>query len=220
MEYYRKVYHNKAKRIPVLPKIVNFDTVKNNINGLDQIPIGVEKNSLEIATIDCRSKPITLISSVESNAFETFIPEFMKVCRSNKELAITMIDAEKMFEKNEFKCVYYKDKFDSIFDELNIYLNKLYDIYVKNNYDDSALKDCQDLLIIINGISQFMNKTSSETQNKFDEFVKRIKELRKVNPNVDNNIFKSLDNVNLNCVVGTKKNHEYHSFLEDYDTDK
>ena len=27
----------------------------------------------------------------------------------------------------------------------------------------------------------------------------------------------ALDNINLNCVLGTKKDGEYHSFLDDYD---
>lgn len=44
-----------------------------------------------------------------------------------------------------------------------------------------------------------------------------IKELKKKNPNVDNNIFKALDNINLNCVLGTKYNKEYHSFLDEYE---
>ena len=64
------------------------------------------------------------------------------------------------------------------------------------------------------------NAAIDESASKRKEMKNLIKELRKINPNVDNNIFKSLDNVNLNCVVGTKKNHEYHSFLEDYDIDK
>ena len=51
------------------------------------------------------------------------------------------------------------------------------------------------------------------------EMKKLVKELRKVNPNVDYNIFKSLDNVNLNCVLGTKKDGVYKSFLEDYKKD-
>ena len=46
---------------------------------------------------------------------------------------------------------------------------------------------------------------------------KLIKELKKTNNNVDHNIFKALDNVNLNCVLGTKVNGEYKSFLSDYD---
>ena len=46
------------------------------------------------------------------------------------------------------------------------------------------------------------------------EIKKLISELWKVNKNVDYNIFKALDNVNLNCILGTKKDGEYHSFLE------
>ena len=47
-----------------------------------------------------------------------------------------------------------------------------------------------------------------------------IKELRKQNKNIDYNIFKALDNVNLECVLGTKKYGEYHSFKEEYDNKK
>ena len=47
--------------------------------------------------------------------------------------------------------------------------------------------------------------------------MKLINELRKNNPDVDYNIFKALDNVNLNCVLGTKYNSKYSSFLDDYD---
>ena len=44
-----------------------------------------------------------------------------------------------------------------------------------------------------------------------------IKDLRKVNKDIDYNIFKSLDNVNLNCVLGTTTNGIHKSFLEDYE---
>ena len=41
--------------------------------------------------------------------------------------------------------------------------------------------------------------------------------MKENNPNVAYNIFKSLDNINLNCVLGTKLEKEYKSFLENYD---
>ena len=44
-----------------------------------------------------------------------------------------------------------------------------------------------------------------------------VEEMRKKNPNIDYNIYKALDNVNLNCVIGTKKAGEYKSFLDDYE---
>lgn len=56
--------------------------------------------------------------------------------------------------------------------------------------------------------------------SKRKEMKNLVKTLKKVNPNVDNNIFKSMDNVNLNCILGTKKDGTYKSFLEDYDDRK
>lgn len=53
--------------------------------------------------------------------------------------------------------------------------------------------------------------------SKRKEIKELINNLRKVNKNVDYNIFKALDNVNLNCILGTKKDGVYKSFLEDYD---
>ena len=47
-----------------------------------------------------------------------------------------------------------------------------------------------------------------------------IRTLRKNNKSIDYNIFKALDNINLNCVLGTKKNGVYTSFLDSYDGEK
>lgn len=58
---------------------------------------------------------------------------------------------------------------------------------------------------------------TDESRSKRKEVKKLIKELKKVNPNVDMNIFTSMSNVNLNCVLGYKKGSTKHSFLEDYD---
>ena len=56
--------------------------------------------------------------------------------------------------------------------------------------------------------------------SKRKEIKKLIKELKKVNKDIDHNIFKSLDNVNLNCVLGTKKDGIYKNFIDDYDLRK
>ena len=53
--------------------------------------------------------------------------------------------------------------------------------------------------------------------SKRKEVKELIKEMKKTNKNVDYNIFKALDNINLNCVLGTKRDGKYKSFLEDYD---
>lgn len=57
---------------------------------------------------------------------------------------------------------------------------------------------------------------SKEGLSKRKEIKKLISDMKKINKNVDYNIFKALDNVNLNCILGTKKDGEYKSFLDDY----
>ena len=57
------------------------------------------------------------------------------------------------------------------------------------------------------------------TDSKRIEIRNLIKELKKVNKDVDHNIFKSMTNVNINCIIGYHDNKEKHTFLEDYDKD-
>ena len=77
-------------------------------------------------------------------------------------------------------------------------------------------------LTFINCACRFTEGCSliNDGTSKRKEMKELIKKLRKLNPDADYNIFKSLDNVNLNCILGTKNNGIYRSFLEDYDTIK
>jgi len=73
-------------------------------------------------------------------------------------------------------------------------------------------------LDFINCACKFTERSAiDENLSKRKEMKKLIQEMKKTNPNVDVNIFTALDNVNLNCVLGTKKDGIYKSFLEDYD---
>ena len=73
-------------------------------------------------------------------------------------------------------------------------------------------------LEFINCACRFTEKiaSSDKTVSKRKEIKDLIASLRKINPEVDNNIFKALDNINLNCVLGTKKDGHYESFLDHY----
>ena len=74
-------------------------------------------------------------------------------------------------------------------------------------------------LEFINCACKFTERVSSsdESVSKRKEMKELIKYLRELNPDIDYNIFKSLDNINLNCVLGTKKNGIYKSFMDEYD---
>ena len=47
-----------------------------------------------------------------------------------------------------------------------------------------------------------------------------IRDLKKINPFIESNIFKSVENVNLNTVIAYKKDGQTHRFLDWYDEKK
>ena len=62
--------------------------------------------------------------------------------------------------------------------------------------------------------------TQREDASKRLEVKKLIKEMKKVNPTVDKNIFTALENVNMNCIIGWHKDGQQYSFLDEYDKNK
>lgn len=91
-----------------------------------------------------------------------------------------------------------------------LYLVKEYSIISWAKYNN---------LKFINCACKFTERVnnSDESVSKRKEMKELIKHLRELNPDIDYNIFKSLDNINLNCVLGTKKNGIYKSFMDEYD---
>ncbi len=73
-------------------------------------------------------------------------------------------------------------------------------------------------LVFLNCACKFTEDHSLEkAESKREDIKNLIKELRKIDPKIDERIFKAYDNVNLNCIVGVKKDGNYKSFLESYD---
>lgn len=60
---------------------------------------------------------------------------------------------------------------------------------------------------------------NEETRSKRVEIKELISRLKQVNPYVEANIFKSVENVNLDTVIAYKRNGAKHNFLDEYDVD-
>lgn len=74
-------------------------------------------------------------------------------------------------------------------------------------------------LTFINCACRFTENCSivDDGTSKRNEMKNLVNNLRKINQSIDNNIFTSMNNINLNCVLGTKKDGKYTSFLDNYD---
>lgn len=71
-------------------------------------------------------------------------------------------------------------------------------------------------LTFLNCACKFTEQNQYQNTSKRKEIKELIKELKKVNPAVDYNIFKSTFDINLNTVLGYHKGEESHSFLDEF----
>ncbi len=73
-------------------------------------------------------------------------------------------------------------------------------------------------LKFLNCACKFSEKNNINNENsKRLEMKCLINKLREERKNIDNNIFTALNNINMNCILGYKKDGVYTSFLDDYD---
>ena len=71
-------------------------------------------------------------------------------------------------------------------------------------------------LTFLNCACKFTEKENYDKKSKRKEIKDLISELKKINPAVDYNIFKSTFDVNLNTILGYHDNSEEKTFLDKY----
>ena len=104
----------------------------------------------------------------------------------------------------------HSDNFEGLELIRPLYLVKEDDIISWKNFNDLTFINCA--CRFTEGCSLIDDGTSKRLEMK-----KLIKELKKHNENVDVNIFTAFNNINLNCVLGYKKDKVKTSFLDDYE---
>ena len=120
-----------------------------------------------------------------------------------------------MFYGSEIKTMLPKlhsDNFKGIDLIRPLYLVKEEDIIRWKKYNELTFLNCA---------CKFTEKVArEELSGKRKEIKELISSLKKNNKEIDNNIFKALDNINLNCILGYRKDGEKHTFLEDFEKEE
>ena len=93
-----------------------------------------------------------------------------------------------------------------------MYLIKENDIKLWSKYNELTFLNC--------ACKMTLESQIDEDKSKRKEIKNLINDLRKVNPYIEYNIFKSMENINLTQILGYKKNQDKYYFLDDYDNKK
>ncbi len=173
-------YKNNAPKIPVLPDVVTISYCSSVSRGLDAVPIGVEKESLDIRTIDINKYMGHMITSLELPSLKIFgnlmIKQFADILNKN----VFVYDTEKEFSEHSSLVTYYDSNIGTNFKEFADTVSKMYDEFEGSGFDENSLSKYSDYVCVIIGIDKFKTLLGADFNPLFGDLISRIKTMPKV----------------------------------------
>ncbi len=165
----------QAHQVPVLPAAVTFDTVKEVTGSLETIPVGIEKESLSISTVNLKNNYCYTITGDDISSNTLFIQGLVKILNKVPNTNVIVMDALSNLKKESLAEI--------IYDSDNCYktMETIKDLYnkekVSSKVDPNVLKNAPTTICVINGISTLLNKLTLEEKTTFNNIVKEANDL-------------------------------------------
>ena len=155
-----EIIKTKAPKIPILPNHVRLEDVNHKITDLKNVPIGIEKNTLEVSTFNFNKNPISIISAQDSSFLDKFIPSLGQVISTINNTELYMIDPNEVIKDSNIFKNYYSTNYKEI-------INKLEEISNDNNGKMNVF--------MMFGIDSIKNGLAYEDQTKLKNILLGIK---------------------------------------------
>ncbi len=143
-------YPDRAPSIKILPEIVTVEGLKEKFGNVRQVPVGIEKNSLEISTFDFVTNKINLVMSSDVYDNTDFISGLIKNITFTNIPTYTY-DGKTILNEYNLSCKIYVNS------------NELVNQMILS-YDTAAM-------FVIIDINKFINELSEEMKNKFIKYL-------------------------------------------------
>ena len=168
----KETTNQRATRIPLLPDKVNLDFIDDAITDIVNIPIGVYKESLNIAYYNFWDKGINLIASQDSDMILQFINSFLRLMANYSNLNVFVIDAIQLVSKLPDKIKVFNSNFDELVKELDKFISSV---------DINHLEKYNNTLFVFIGLNDFISQLLPENKKLLQEIISSIVKINKFN---------------------------------------
>ncbi len=161
----------RAKRIPVLPEVVDAEYLSDYTSDISNIPYGVCKNSLDLATINLRNRVIYPIIAQNSEDLQNFATAFVKLLSSISD--VTLVDVMRLLTANDIECEKvvgdYEQFVVSLFGEM---VNR-HNTYVESDFDVTSLEQFEEKVFVIIGSKRLFEQLSEDGKDKLSVLLEK-----------------------------------------------
>lgn len=159
----------RAKKIPALPSIVNYEFIKDELNDNKDIVVGVNKNKLCIEKINIKKNVLNIIGASEIQSINNLLVNLIKeinyfgydtffINSSNEDI---VVNANKI----------YNNDFDQVIGKLYDYSNGIYKIYEDSGFNLDSIREAKQVVVTIYSVNDFINKINMESVSRFKDII-------------------------------------------------
>ena len=173
-------YKTSAPKIPVLPEIVTISYCADNNKGLQGMPVGVEKESLAIRTLNFTKNLEHTITALEFDTLVPFGKMFIKQIGKSLGKNVYVFDPDKYFGDIAADVSYYDSNVPNCYKQLVEFINKMYDEFAAGGYDPEAISKYGEYVCVIAGIDKFKMLLGADFTSQFADLLVKIKAMPKM----------------------------------------
>ena len=156
----------RASRVPVLPEKVTLSDVRQALKDLTSIPVGIEKETLNIATYNFKKNLISLINSEDMTALTKLTRLIIKETTSLANVETMVLDLKDFYDENTFENV--------------IYHNLAVDSFKFLNDEVFRTDRTNNLIVFITGGEKIISSLEPTTKAGLTSIFTRMSELKNV----------------------------------------
>ena len=170
----------KAKAVPILPEKVTFNYVREAFEGIGKLPVGIEKKSLDVSTVDLKKGYITLLTSLDVTILKPIVNELGTEINMLNEVRFIGIDTEELMDNQKLnRCEIVNNNLDEAFTSLYKEIETVQQTYQNSNFDKNSIANIPSTVIFIAGLDKLMTKLNPENKKLFGKMFELAKELEK-----------------------------------------
>jgi len=170
----------RAKSVPILPEKVTFKYVKDAFEGLNRVPVGIEKQSLEVSTVNLRKNFVTLLTSLDIMVLKSITNQLAKEVNMLSESRFILIDTEELVYSNDLdRCEYVNNNLEEVFTKIYEEIKNVQEIFQGSNYNKDSIASVPSTAIFIVGLDKLISKLNPENKKLFGKMFELGKDLDK-----------------------------------------
>ncbi len=167
----------RTPKVPVLPRVVDYEYVKDEVGSITNLVVGVNKDQLNIEKFPFFKTVHNFICAYETEDTYHFVNALANEIHDTECDFLFLNSTEIDFSNEAYHDKVYTTGFENVIDKISVYTDKVFKMYEESGFNNEVLKKQKNMVCIFFGAQTILSKFSPDTFKKIATIVKQVKQM-------------------------------------------